>query len=58
MKSYEFALDNELTRDVLTKDEDFLLDASNYLLKRTGKDLENPNEIYETYMDQIWYPAH
>ena len=53
MKSYEFALDNELTRDVLTKDEDFLLDASNYLLKRTGKDLEDPNEIYETYMEQM-----
>lgn len=53
MKTYEFAENTELTRDLLTKDVDFLTDASSYLLKRTGKDLVDPNEIYETYMEQM-----
>ena len=55
MKTYEFAEDNELTRDLLTKDVEFLTDASSYLVKRTGKDLEDPNEIYDAFMEQMRY---
>lgn len=55
MKSYETATDKELNRDILTQDQDFLVDASDYLIKRTGKDLEDPNEIYDAFMEQMRY---
>jgi len=55
MKSYETATDEELNRDILTQDQDFLVDASDYLMKRTGKDLEDPNEIYDAFMEQMRY---
>ena len=55
MKSYETATDKELNRDILTQDQDFLVDASDYIIKRTGKDLEDPNEIYDAFMEQMRY---
>lgn len=55
MRSYEYAKDNELTREDLIADEDFIIDAGDYLAKRGALDSEDPNEIYDAFMEQMRY---
>lgn len=45
--------DADLTKEVLTNDEDFLKDASNFLAKREGKTPETAEEIYDEYMEHM-----
>ena len=53
MRSYQYAKDDELTREDLIADQDFIIDAGDYLAKRGVLDSEDPTEIYETYMEQM-----
>ena len=55
MLSYQYAKDDELTREDLINDEDFILDAGDYLAKRGVLDSEDPNEIYDKFMEQMRY---
>jgi len=55
MLSYEYSTDEELTRENLLNDQDFIIDAGDYLAKRIGFNSEDPNEIYEKFMEQMRY---
>ena len=55
MRSYQYAKDDELTREDLIADKDFIIDAGDYLAKRGALDSEDPNEIYDAFMEQMRY---
>ena len=47
---YDQYLPEDLKKDVLINDQDFLLDASSFLAKRKNIDAEDPEEIYQEFM--------
>lgn len=52
-RSYELMLDDDVSKETLTQDEDFLTDASIFLAEREDLDLIEPEEIYDAYMEHF-----
>jgi hypothetical protein len=51
---YNEYLDEDLNRDVLKGDNDFIVDAMSFLEKRTGRtDFENEEDVYDAYMEHM-----
>ena len=44
-----------LDKEVLTQDEDFLRDASNFLAKRNNQAVNDPEEVYDSFMKHMRY---
>src|SRR6056300_1151045 len=57
MKSYNYLLAEDIDRQNLVENEDFIIDAANYIYKRTDGevDLTEPEEIYDEFMKRMRY---
>ena len=52
--NYTEFFDEDLNREVLTQDADFMNDAMSFLEKRTGKaDFENEDEVFDEFMEHM-----
>ena len=49
MAGYEYLGDSDLTEENLLKDEEFLYDASQHILDRTGEEYFDPEDIYDNW---------
>lgn len=50
---YSSYAEEDLKKEVLMGDQDFLTDASNFLAKRKNLDLVDPEEIYDNYIEHM-----
>lgn len=55
MKSYNYLLAEDIDRENLVSNEEFIDDAANYIFKRTDgeMDLTDPDEIYDEFMNRM-----
>ena len=53
MVTYSDYAEEDLNKDVLLQDNDFLLDASSFLAKRKNLDLTDPEEIYDEFISHM-----
>ena len=51
--TYDQYFEEDLNRDTLVNDQDFLFDASSFLAKRKGLDLSDPEEIYDEFISHM-----
>ena len=50
---YTDYMDDDLNRDVLLNDADFIQDASNFLAKRNDTEYESSEEVYDAFMEHF-----
>ena len=50
---YTDYMDDDLNRDVLLNDADFIQDASNFLAKRNDTEYESSDEVYDAFMEHF-----
>jgi len=50
---YTDYMDDDLNRDVLLNDADFIEDASNFLAKRNDTEYESSEEVYDAFMEHM-----
>lgn len=53
MVTYSDYAEEDLNKDILLQDNDFLLDASSFLAKRKNLDLTDPEEIYDEFVSHM-----
>lgn len=53
MVTYSDYAEEDLNKDILLQDNDFLLDASSFLAKRKNLDLTDPEEIYDEFISHM-----